>query len=215
MALMDTLGSAVRSASRFIVQNPGKVLTLARHAAGLRVAIPLDALRWAIGEFVNSPKAPSDIVVSARPPAVHLGSTVDLMGNKLRASSAIEVLTLVIGGADMKLTIRLSDVQARVLGDQNVPIAKLLGGLDMSNLENLLRFVPKKPPMLVGVKGNVLELDLMKVPKIADNAQLLKALRAVTPVLTVAHIDTEDDLLVLHMRATPSGVGQSLAAVRS
>lgn len=215
MGLVDSIGSALKSASRYVVQNPAKVFTLARHAAGLRVAVPLDAIRWAVGEFVNSPKAPSDIVVSARPPAVHLGATVDLMGNKLRASSAIEVLTLGIGGDELKLTIRLSDVQARVLGDQNVPIAKLLGGLDMSNLENLLRFVPKKPPMLVGVKGNVLELDLMQLDGIAKNAQLLKVLGVVTPVLTVAHVDTEDDLLVLHMRATPTRIGQSLAAVRS
>ena len=38
--------SALRSAGQYLARNPFTLAKVARHAAGLRVAIPLDALRW-------------------------------------------------------------------------------------------------------------------------------------------------------------------------
>src|SRR5579863_1823646 len=42
------LRAALRSASRFMVKNPTTMLSMARHALGMRIAVPLDALRWFI-----------------------------------------------------------------------------------------------------------------------------------------------------------------------
>lgn len=39
------LRAALRSAGRFMVKNPATMLSMARHALGMRVAVPLDALR--------------------------------------------------------------------------------------------------------------------------------------------------------------------------
>ena len=64
------LRAALRSASRFMVKNPTTMLSMARHALGMRVAVPLDALRWFIANTPPSKKAPQDVTITPRPPAI-------------------------------------------------------------------------------------------------------------------------------------------------
>src|SRR6476661_4982433 len=79
------LRAALRSAGRFMVKNPTTMLSMARHALGMRIAVPLDALRWFIANTPPSKKAPQDVTITPRPPAIGLGATVDLMGTTVRA----------------------------------------------------------------------------------------------------------------------------------
>src|ERR1041384_7184864 len=85
------LRAALRSAGRFMVQHPTTMLSMARHALGLRVAVPLDALRWFIANTPPSKKAPQDVTITPRPPAIGLGATTDLMGPRVRATGSIRV----------------------------------------------------------------------------------------------------------------------------
>src|SRR4029079_6330357 len=82
---------ALRSAGRFIVKNPTAMLSMARHALGMRIAVPLDALRWYISNTPPSKKAPQDVTISPRPPAIGVGATIDLMGTTVRAGASIRV----------------------------------------------------------------------------------------------------------------------------
>ena len=93
--------SALRSASRFVVRNPFSMLTVAKHAANMRVAVPLDALRWFITNTPPSKNAPSDVTITARPPAIQIGATIELMGSRLRAATTIHVeeLRVALGAA--------------------------------------------------------------------------------------------------------------------
>ncbi|MBA3454082.1 MAG: hypothetical protein H0T42_13390, partial [Deltaproteobacteria bacterium] len=67
------LRAALRSAGRFMVKNPAAMLSMARHAFGMRIAVPLDAVRWFIANTPPSKKAPQDVTISPRPPAIGLG----------------------------------------------------------------------------------------------------------------------------------------------
>src|SRR3977135_3279959 len=85
------LRAELRSAGRFMVKHHTPMLSMARHALGMRVAIPLDSLRWFIANTPPSKKAPQDITITPRPPAIGLGATIDLMGTTVRAGASIRV----------------------------------------------------------------------------------------------------------------------------
>ncbi|ACY17121.1 conserved hypothetical protein [Haliangium ochraceum DSM 14365] len=190
---------------------------MARHALGLRVAVPLDALRWFIANTPPSRRAPTDITITARPPAIHVGATVDLMDTKVRASAAIRVEEMRIQPAELRVSLRLSDVQMHVIGESSSPVAGLIksGALDLSKPGNLANFMPKKPDVLIEAKDDRLVLDLMKNPKIRSNEKLTKILATLTPVVGVNALRTEGDYLILGLKATPSGFGQALNAARA
>src|ERR1700729_4322365 len=108
------LRAALRSAGRFMVRNPTTMLSMARHALGLRIAMPLDSLRWFIANTPPSKKAPQDVTITPRPPAIGLGATVGLMGTTVRAAASIRVEQLEIGEDKFRVTLRLSDVTMKV-----------------------------------------------------------------------------------------------------
>ena len=211
------LRSALRSASRYVVKNPTTLFNLAKHALAMRIAVPLDALRWFVENTPPGKKSPTDVTINAVPPAVHFGATIELMGSKLRVNAAIKVEELRIEPEEMRLMLRLSDVQMKVLDRSETPISGLIksGALDLSKPGNLANFMPKKPPALVEARDDILVLDLMRVPKLANNLRLRKVLQRLTPVMNVQALKTEGDYLIVALRATPAGFPRALAAARS
>lgn len=211
------LRAALRSAGRYIISNPAQMLGMARHAVGFRVAVPLDAIRWFIANTPPTKKLPQDITVTTRPPAVVVGATVDLMGTSVRAGASIRVERIDVGSEKFKVTIRVSDVTMKVLGESSSPVAGLIksGALDLSKPGNLVKFMPKRPPVLAEAHDDILVLDLMQNPKFAANQRVRQILGTVTPVLQVAGMSTEGDFLLLQLRASPFGVPKAIGAVRA
>lgn len=211
------LRAALRSAGRFMVSNPTTVFSMARHALGMRIAVPMDALRWFIANTPPSKKAPQDVTITARPPAIAIGATVDLMGTTVRAGAAIRVERLEVGEEQFRVTLRLSDVTMKVLGDSMTPVAGLIksGALDLSKPGNLAKFMPKRPAVLAEAHDDVIVLDLMKNPKFAANEKVRGVLGTLTPVVNVAGLSTEGDLIILQLKASPFGLPRALNAARA
>ncbi|MEZ4400556.1 MAG: hypothetical protein R3B06_11090 [Kofleriaceae bacterium] len=211
------LRAALRSAGRFVVKNPTTMLSMARHALGMRIAVPLDAVRWFIASTPPSKKAPQDVTVLARPPAVAVGATIDLMGTTVRASASIKVETIEVAPEQLKVKIRLANIDLKVLGDALTPVAALIksGALDLSKPGNLLKFMPKKPDVLLEAQDDVMVLDLMRNPKVRQNEKVRRVLETLTPVVNVTGISTDGDFLVLQLRATPLGIPRAFNAARA
>ena len=210
------LRAALRSAGRFIAKNPTTMLSMARHALGMRVAVPLDALRWFIANTPPSQKAPQDVTITPRPPAIGIGATVDLMGTTVRAGASIRVERIEVGDEKLRVTLRIADVTMKVLGESFTPVAGLIksGALDLSKPGNLAKFMPKKSPVLVEAHDDMLVLDLMQNPKIAANERVRGILGTLTPVVQVSGMSTEGDFLILQLRASPFGLPRALNAAR-
>jgi hypothetical protein len=209
---------ALRAGFEYLKRNPTELLTVARHAAGFRAVLPLDALRWMVANSPQNKKAPQDVVIGEKPPAITFGATIDLMGTKVRANAAIKVEELRLSPEELRVTLRLSDVKMEVIGDGgNSPVAALLksGALDLSKPGNLANFMPKRPPALVEAKDDRLVLDLMKVPKIAANPKVRKILSVVTPVLVIRDLTVEDDHLQIGWRPRIKGFAEALSALRA
>lgn len=208
--------AALRSAGRFIAKNPTTMLSMARHALGMRIAVPLDALRWFISNTPPSRKAPQDVTITPRPPAIGIGATVDLMGTTVRAGASIRVDQIEVGEEKFRVTLRLSDVTMKVLGESFTPVAGLIksGALDLSKPGNLAKFMPKKSPVLAEAHDDVIVLDLMQEPKFAANERVRGILGTLTPVVQVSGMSTEGDFLILQLRASPFGLPRALNAAR-
>jgi len=200
-----------------MVQHPTTMLSMARHALGLRVAVPLDALRWFIANTPPSKKAPQDVTITPRPPAIGLGATIDLMGTTVRAGASIRVDKIEVTDTAFKVTLRLSDVTMKVLGESFTPVAGLIksGALDLSKPGNLAKFMPKRPPVLVEAHDDIIVLDLMQNPKFAANKRVRDILGTLTPVAQVAGLSTEGDFLIVQFRVSPFGIPRALNAARA
>jgi hypothetical protein len=188
------------------------MMTMARHAIGLRVAVPLDALRWFVENTPPGRSAPQDVTITADPPAITLGASIDLMDTPVRATASITVDELRIHPDELRLQLHLSNVSLKLLADSSTPVAGLIksGALDLSKPGNLANFMPKKPEVLIEAHDDVIVLDLMKNPKIAANFKLRRVLQRLTPVMNVAALRTDGDFLILGLRATPFGIPRAL-----
>ena len=69
----------------------------------------------------------------------------------MRAGASIRVDRLEVTETAFKVTLRLSDVTMKVLGESFTPVAGLIksGALDLSKPGNLAKFMPKRPAVLV------------------------------------------------------------------
>lgn len=209
--------AVARLATAYLRAHPEEILRAVRGALGLRFGVPIDAVRWLLREVGGGKKAPKDVVVEAAPPGVRFAATVDAMGTPLRVSLVLTIEELDVSSEQIRIGARVAELALEVLGPSDSPIAGLIrsGALDLSKPGNLVAFMPKRPAALVDAKDDRIVLDLMKIPSIAGNARVRRALRVVTPVVGVRAIRTKDDHLDVHLKADVFGLTTAIAAARS
>src|SRR5262249_22791596 len=142
---------------------------------------------------------------------------VDAMGTPVRASAAIKIDEIDLSPHAMRIGIKLSDVNLKLLGDSDSPVATLIksGALDLSKPGNLVKFLPKRPPAIVEADGDRIVVVLRAVPAVANNDVLRRALAIVTPVMNVRAVETDRDHLYVALRASPRGLPRAIAALRN
>jgi hypothetical protein len=206
----------LNAAVDYVRRNPDELVKAAVNAAGLRFGVPLAALRYLTTQAKLPKKAPQDIDIGSAPPAIRISLSVDAMGTPVRASAAIKVDEIDLSPEAMRIGIKLSDVKLALLGESDAPVATLIksGALDLSKPGNLVKFLPKRPGAIVEAEGDRIVVDLMKVPAVADNSRLRRALAIVTPVINVRAVETDRDHLYVALRAIPRGLPRAFAALR-
>jgi hypothetical protein len=207
------LGAAVD----YVKRNPDEVVRAAVNAASLKFGVPLAALRWLAEQSKPSKKAPTDIEIGTSPPALRLSASVDAMGTPLRASAALRIDEVSISADTVRIGIRLNDVKLALLGESDSPVATLIksGALDLSKPGNLVKFIPKRPAFVIEAEGDRVVVDLMRIPAIATNAKVRRALAVMSPILGIRAVETDRDHLYVALRAKPSGLPRAIEAFRS
>jgi hypothetical protein len=203
---------ALQDSFNYLLGNPAFLVRAAVNAARLRVGIPLDALRWLASHLLHGPKVPQDVEITGAPPALGLAMTVNLMGTPLRIKTALHVDDLRAQDPQLLLELRVRDLA--VQAPPNSPAAQMFGAMDLSKPGNLMAFMPKRPPALIESRDDRFVFDLMRVPALAKNPLVARALFALAEVISVREIRVEDDMLVLALRATPFGLPLALARIR-
>jgi hypothetical protein len=206
----------IKAAVGYVRKNPDEVVRAAVNATGLRFGIPLATLRWFAGQLTGA-KAPKDVEISAAPPALRFSAVVDAMGTAVRASAAVKIDEVTITEDSVRIGVRLREVKLALVGDSDSPVATLIksGALDLSKPGNLVKFVPKKPPAIVEAEGDRVVIDLMKMPKLANDPKVRKLLSLISPVLGIRAIETDRDHLYVKLRATPAGLPEALGKLRT
>jgi hypothetical protein len=200
----------------YLRRNPDEIVATAVNAANLKFGVPLVALKWFSSQAKLPRKAPKDIHIDSAPPAIRISLSVQAMGTPVRASANVRVDEIDFSPSSMRIGIRLSDVKLALLGESETAVATLIksGALDLTKTGNLLKFVPNKPPAIVEAEGDRIVVDLLKIPAIANNFLLRRALAVMTPVVGVRAIETDRDHLYIAFRASPRGLPRAFAALR-
>ena len=207
----------LKAAVGYVRKNPDEVVRQAVSASGLTFGVPIATLRWFAGNLKGK-KAPKDVEITSAAPALRFSAIVDAMGTPVRASAAIKIDEVTIDSTAIRIAIRLREVKLALAGAPNdSPVATLIqsGALDLSKPGNLVKFIPKKPPAVVEAEGDRIVIDLMKVPKIANNERVQKILSILSPVLGIRAIETDRDHLWIKLRATPAGLPEALGKLRA
>lgn len=205
---------AARAAAQHVFTNPHEIVRVARHAMGLRLPLPLSGIRWLAGRLGGS-KGPKDLLIESAPPGLRFAASLDLMKTPVRASAVVYIEDIRINDEEIRVEVRLSDVALRLTGESDSPVATLLksGALDLSKPGNLVAVMPKRPKAIVEARDDRVVLDLMNVPKLASSRRVRDILSVITPTVGVRSIRTDEDDLVVALRATPIGLLGSVAAI--
>lgn len=206
----------LQAAVGYVRKNPDEVVRAAVNATGLRFGVPLATLRWFAGQIKGS-KAPKDVEISSAPPALRFSAVIDAMGTPIRASAAVKIDEVTITEDSLRVGVRLREVKLALVGESESPVATLIksGALDLSKPGNLVKFIPKRPAAVVEAEGDRVVVDLMKVPKLASDPRIRRALGILSPVLGVRAIETDRDHLYVKLRATPAGLPEALGKLRA
>jgi hypothetical protein len=205
------------AAKTYLKDHPEEIVRALKGMVALRVGVPLDSFRYFARELAGGKKMPKDIEIDSAPPGLRIAMTVEAPGGTtLRVSFLLYVEEIAITAEEIRLSMRIADLFLKVLDGFQTPIAALVqsGALDLSKPGNLVAFIPKRPPMIIDAKDDRIIIDAMKIPKVADNPRVRRALAIATPVLNVRAIRSKDDHLDVHLRASLGGLPSAMAAAR-
>lgn len=207
---------ALRTAGRYLQQNPDVLKKLATNARDFKLTIPLDAFRYVAKKAEGKKNAPRDVVVEATPPGLTIRGLVAVMGTTLKFSATIRVDDVSVTQQEVRFQVKLSDVKVGVEGDGSSPVAALIksGVLDLSKPGNIARYMPNRPASIVEAEDDHVVIDLMREEKLTKNPKFSRAIALVTPVLGVRKIGTEGDSLVVSLLPRREGVGELLSRAR-
>ena len=211
---MSSPTAALRASFDYVRRNPLSLISAVREAARLRLTVPLDLVRWGLGR-IKSDKV-GDFTVAASPPGIEIGLVAQVMGNGIRVGGVVTIDEVAFTAESLRLAIRLNGLRVEPTSSGSGPIQALLasGAIDLSKPGNLVTFLPKRPAMLVEAEGDRLVFDLLKIPALAKNATLRRALGALAPVLSVREAVVQGDELLVGLRISPSGLPLLFSALR-
>jgi hypothetical protein len=206
---------ALKATTGYLRKHPMQIWNTAKHAVGMKLVVPLDALRWVAEKQTAGKKdAPKDLRLGGTSGgALSLAATSAFMGNSFFASADVKLDEIIAAPDELKIAIRINNLKAEAIVKTS-PMAQMLGVMDFSKPANLLNFLPAKPPAIASASGDRFVIDLLKVPKVASNTLVRRLLEILAPVLHIGEVATEGDNLVVSLRPRMAGFYDSIAALR-
>jgi hypothetical protein len=212
--LLQKLGS-------YLFQHPDELIRLLRNAALFKLGVPIAALRWAAARSSTQAngaagKGLRDVSLEAVPPGLRVGLSVELMGTPLRVSALLYIEHVQLGPEELRLELRVNEVQLTLLGASDSPLAALIrsGALDLGKIGNLVAVMPRRPAFLVEAKDDRIVLDL-KRHRAFSSQRLQKLVGLLTPLITVKAVATDQEHLDVQFDLLRGGVSGALEAWKS
>lgn len=212
---MSTAIRAFRAATNYLQDHPREVARAFRSAMGLRVGIPLPALRWLAAQAEASGSV-EDVTIDAAPPGIRVAASVDAMRTPVRASAVLFIERLDLSDEAMTIVLRIEDLKLKLNGDAATPVATLIksGVLDLTNPGDLITHLPDVPPIVAESRGNRVTLDLMRDRRMVRNRLVRRAVGLLSTLVVPHSVQADEEHLELAFRALPRGVLAAASAVR-
>jgi len=204
--------SDIQSGVAYLASHPEYLLRCVINAARMRVGVPLSAVNWLAHRFGGS-KLPPDLTLTAEPPGIRVSATVEVMGTRMGLAATLTIEQILFSLGSVRVELRVRDLSIKPEGDS--PMVQMLAMMDLSKPGDLLSFMPMRPAMILDAQGDLFILDLMKLPRLARNELAQRIVAALSEVIAVREFGTEDDLLVIGLRAMPLGLVAALSHLRS
>jgi hypothetical protein len=206
---------ALDAAREYLRRNPDELGRAVRNALGLRVGVPIVALRW-IARQAEKPGKLEDVQIDSVPPGLKVAASVDAMKTPLRVSATIFIDRIVFTEDELTLAIRVEDIGLKLNGEARTPLAAVIksGALSLANIGTLLGYMPDRPVVIAEANENRLVLDLMRDPKIGRNPLVRRLVAVLTSFVTLYGVQSDDSHLDISFRALPIGLKGAARAVR-
>ncbi|MBC7170791.1 MAG: hypothetical protein H5U40_00100 [Polyangiaceae bacterium] len=207
--------AALESAREYLRRNPDEFGRAVRNAMGLRVGVPIVALRW-LARQAEKPGKLEDIQIDSVPPGLHIAANVDAMKTPLRVSATLFIDRIVFTEEELTIAIRVEDIGLKLVGDARTPLAAIIksGALSLDNIGTLLGYMPDRPVIIAEANENRLVLDLMRDPKIGRNPLTRRIVAVLTSFVTLYGVHSDSSHLDVSFRALPDGFGGAARALR-
>ncbi|MBI3072072.1 MAG: hypothetical protein HYY84_08110 [Deltaproteobacteria bacterium] len=202
-----------RAGLSWLLTHPRFVVDATRNAAQFGATIPVDLLRW-LTTLIPKGKGPERLAVSAAPPGLRVDATINVFGTRIEVGSDVTVEAVTISPDAARVEIRVSKLS--VVAPPDSPAAMMIQAIDLTNPGALANMMPNRPAFLVEAAGDRFVFDLLKVPRIAGNRVVRRALAALSGVVGVKSIRAAADAVVVSFafdpRALPGALSRAFAA---
>ncbi len=201
----------IQQAFAYLVSRPDYLLRSAVNATKLRFGVPMDAVTWLLGKLSRG-KLPEDLSLVAVPPGVRFAATFNVMGAAVFVSAVVSVDAIQLSAESIRVNLHVRELAVKPPADS--PMTAMLMMMDLSKPGDMLAFLPFRPQVILSAAGDEFVLDLLQLPKLKANAMAKKIVAALSEVLSIREFGTEDDMLVVGLRAMPSGIVSALGHLR-
>lgn len=201
----------IQQAFAYLVSKPDYLLRSAVNATKLRFGLPMDAVTWLLGKLSRG-KLPEDLSLVAVPPGVRFAATFNVMGAAVFVSAVVSIDAISLSAESVRVNLHVRELAVKPPADS--PMTAMLMMMDLSKPGDMLAFLPFRPQVILSAAGDEFVLDLLQLPKLKNNAMAKKVVAALSEVLSIREFGTEDDMLVVGLRAMPSGIVSALGHLR-
>jgi len=186
---------------------PTQALRLLTRALGGRISIPLSFVRNRVARL--SDKVALDI--AAVSPGLRIHGEAHALGAPIEFAARIDADGIHTEGERRTVRIRLTEVELSTSEDAPGPLADAIrnGMIDTDNPATLIGNMISLPDIIVEAKGQVVVVDLMRIPAIEQDETLRTAIAAATSYLGVTEIRISDDAIELRLGLLPGGAKEA------
>ncbi len=200
----------IKGGLRFCLRFPHLLLLGITQSLQKRLLLPIDVVRFLIkANLASHPSLPlKKIQIFSDFKGLRTRLSIELMETLLHLEGTLTFRGVKWSPEQFLLSVEVSNIS--VQAPETSPLASMISSIDLSNVEALLPWLSSTPAYLVGIKKNVITLDLFKLPLKGRWTKLTRIFGALSFVLSVSKIRVGSQVIVIQFKTHLEGLRAAL-----
>lgn len=167
------------------------------------VSVPLSTLNSLLAPLAGK----AEIVLESAAPGVHLRGSAQALGAPIAFAARIDIDGVRIEGDARTVRITLSEVRLSTPPEAPGPLADAIreGMIDTANPATLVGNMVSLPDFIVSASGSEIVIDLMRIPRLANDESLKTRVAALTSYLCVREVRATINAIEFRLGVLPGG----------